>query len=132
MEKEVTSLDFYSMVMDATYRIIMLVLCVCMAFYVVHEKGFVLLAVLSIFAILLKIIVGLFNYSPLVDVLQYYMDLGISLFIGRSMGIIYQAYISDFYHFDLVSLIVTVVTSLILFVLRSKTANKRSYYNLLY
>lgn len=132
MEKEVTSLDFYSMVMDATYRIIMLVLCVGMAFYVVHEKGFVLLAVLSIFAILLKIIVGLFNYSPLVDILQYYMDLGIALFIGNSMGLIYQAYISDFYYFEPISLVVSIVVSLILAVLRGKTVNKRKYYDLLH
>ena len=131
MEKEITSFDFFVMVVDLVYKIFMSVLCIGTAVYVVHNKGFVLLSVLSVLAILLKAVAGLVNDSFLVDILQYYMDLGIALFIGNSIGLIYQAYISDFYHFDLASLIVTVVMSLILFVLRSKTANNRSYYNLL-
>lgn len=131
MEKEVTSLDFSSMIVDGIYKVIMFVLCVNTAFYVANEKGFVLLVILSIIAIVLKTLVGLFNFSVLVDILQYYMDLGISLFIGRSMGIIYQGYISDFYNFEFASLIVAAIISLILFVLRSKTINRRSYYGLL-
>ena len=59
------------------------------------------------------------------------MDLGIALFIGNSMGLIYQAYISDFYYFEPISLVVSVVVSLILAVLRGKTVNKRQYYDLL-
>ena len=94
MEKEITSFDFFAMVVDLVYKVFMFVLCIGTAFYVVHDKGFVLLAVLSILAILLKTVAGLFNGSLLVDILQYYMDLGIALFFGNSMGLIYQAYIS--------------------------------------
>ena len=131
MEKEITSFDFFAMVVDLVYKVFMFVLCIGTAFYVVHDKGFVLLAVLSILAILLKTVAGLFNGSLLVDILQYYMDLGIALFIGNSMGLIYQAYISDFYYFEPISLVVSVVVSLILAVLRGKTVNKRQYYDLL-
>lgn len=132
MEKEITSFDFFfAMVVDLVYKILMFVLCIGTAFYVVHDKGFVLLAVLSILAILLKTVAGLFNGSLLVDILQYYMDLGIALFIGNSMGLIYQAYISDFYYFEPISLVVSIVVSLILAVLRGKTVNKRQYYDLL-
>ena len=131
MEKEITSFDFFAMVVDLVYKVFMFVLCIGTAFYVVHDKGFVLLAVLSILAILLKTVAGLFNGSLLVDILQYYMDLGIALFFGNSMGLIYQAYISDFYYFEPISLVVSVVVSLILAVLRGNTVNKRQYYDLL-
>lgn len=131
MEKEITSFDFFAMVVDLVYKILMFVLCIGTAFYVVHSKGFALLVVLSILAILLKTVAGLFNVSLLVDILQYYMDLGIALFFGNSMGLIYQAYISDFYHFEPIYLVVSVVISLILAVLRGKTVNKRKYYDLL-
>ena len=132
MEKEITSFDFFAMVVDLVYKILMFVLCIGTAFYVVHSKGFALLVVLSILAILLKTVAGLFNDSLLVDILQYYMDLGIALFIGNSMGLIYQAYISDFYYFEPISLVVSIVVSLILAVLRGKTVNKRKYYDLLH
>jgi hypothetical protein len=131
MEKEITSFDFFAMVVDLVYKILMFVLCIGTAFYVVHSKGFVLLVVLSILAILLKTFAGLFNVSLLVDILQYYMDLGISLFVGYFIGLAFQAYITGFYHFSPASLIVAVVISLILAVLRGKTVNKRKYYDLL-
>ena len=132
MEKEITSFDFFAMVVDLVYKILMFVLCIGTAFYVVHSKGFALLVVLSILAILLKTVAGLFNGSLLVDILQYYMDLGIALFFGNSMGLIYQAYISDFYYFEPISLVISIVVSLILVVLRGKTVNKRKYYDLLH
>ena len=130
MEKEVTALDYWSMILDGIYKIIMFVVCITMANNIVNDKGIILLIVLSIFAFTIKTVVGLFNFSPLVDFLQYYIDLGVALLMGRSFGIIVQGYFADFYNFSYMALISTLLLSFVLFFLRGKTFNKRTYRSL--
>ena len=129
MEHEVTTFDFFFFMADKIYGLMMMLMMVGVIFYTVNEKGFALLVTLSIFAIIIKTIGGLFNGSLLADILQYYLDLGIVSFMGRFSGEAYLGYITDFYNFNAMNMVVPFILAVVMIIIRSMTVNKRVYYN---
>ncbi len=129
MQHEVTTFDFIFYVLDKFYAVIMLIMLVTVSCYTANHIGLALLIVLGIIGMIIKTFVGFFNYSLIVDVLQCYLDLGMTLCVGRIFGLLYQIYITDFYNFSPMSLVIPLAVAIALFSVRSGMKNKRIYYN---
>ena len=127
MQKEITTFDFIFFMLDKIYAVIMLVMMVGMGFYTTNHKGLILLILLGILGVIIKTVVGLFNYSMIVDVLQSYLDIGMTLCMGRIFGLVYNLYITDFYNFNAMSFVMPLSIAVAFLFTRIKMENKRIY-----
>lgn len=131
MEKDVTSLDFGSMIGDILYKILSFVNIILIAHYTVRESGFIFVVLTFVLMMILKTFVGLFNYSIWADFAQYYIDLIMNGLIGISMGFVFKGYLVNFNNMDWFPIILMIGISMLLYIVRGNLKVHRTYIELL-